>query len=68
MQIQEVGRWLAEEANAREVRGTILDIGFTSRLDGRVVVQGEVIPLAFMRQLVPLDIELWLSIYPGGAP
>gem|GEM_PF-6889810 len=67
-QIDEVGRWLAEESNAQQVRGTILDIGLNSRLDGRVVVQGEVIPLAFMRQLVSLDIELWLSIYPDFAP
>jgi hypothetical protein len=64
-QIRDVSCWLQHAANAELVHGYVLDIGFNSRLDGvAVAVQGETIPVAFMRQLAALDIDLWLSIYP----
>ncbi|MCA9070255.1 MAG: hypothetical protein KDA84_15080 [Planctomycetaceae bacterium] len=62
-QIEEVSDWLQEEHNAERVRGSILDIGFNSRLHGSIAMQGEVLPTEFLRQLVSLDITLWLSIY-----
>jgi hypothetical protein len=62
-QIRETSAWLENSANAADVRGSVLDIGFTSRLHPRLAVQGEVIPLSFMRRLVELEIVLWLSIY-----
>ena len=64
-QIAEVDTWLSESANAELVRGSILDIGFNSRLNGdSIYVQGETIPLAFMGKLVDSQITLWLSLYP----
>ena len=64
-QIRDVSCWLQQTTNAESVRGCVLDIGFNSRLDGAgVAVQGETIPVGLMRQLVALDIDLWLSIYP----
>jgi hypothetical protein len=66
-QIAEVARWLERFGNAELVRGSVLDVGFNSRLGERVAVQGETIPVAFMQRLVALDVELWLSIYPPFA-
>jgi hypothetical protein len=64
-QIEQIQSWLSDSENAALVRGSILDIGFNSRLDGgRVAVQGETIPLEFMRKLVDSQITLWLSLYP----
>jgi hypothetical protein len=64
-QIAHVEAWLTDAANAESVRGSILDIGFDSRLNNSdCVVQGETIPLQFMRKLVELEITLWLSLYP----
>jgi len=66
VQIESVDSWLANESNAKVVFGSILDIGFNSRLDGEsVAVQGETIPIELMRKLVDLEITLWLSIYPA---
>lgn len=62
-QIEDISAWLQVDQNAEAVRGSILDIGFDSRLREKVVMQGEVLPTAFMGQLVSLDITLWLSIY-----
>jgi hypothetical protein len=64
-QVRDATHWLAQGGNAESVRGRVLDIGFNSRLDGTLAVQGETIPLEFMKQLVALEIELWLSIYPA---
>ena len=61
--IADVSRWLRESSKAMSVRGWVLDIGFNSRLDS-VAVQGETVSVAFMRQLVDHDIDLWLSLYP----
>ena len=63
-QVRDVAEWLDHPKNAAIVRGSTLDIGFTSRLGKQVAVQGEVIAVSFMARLVALDIELWLSIYP----
>lgn len=63
-QLRDVTVWLAEPGNAELVRGSVLDVGFNSRLGDVIMVQGESIPASFMRQLVALDIDLWLSIYP----
>jgi hypothetical protein len=63
-QIRDTTLWLNEMSNAESVRGCVLDIGFNSRLGDDVAVQGETIPLEFMRRLVVLEIELWLSVYP----
>jgi hypothetical protein len=63
-QIQEICQWLEDARNADLVRGSVLDIGFNSRLGNEVAVQGETIPLVFMQQLVALNVQLWLSIYP----
>jgi hypothetical protein len=62
-QIADLTFWLSQPENAEKVKGAILDIGFNSRLES-VAVQGESIPLEFMRQLVGLNVELWLSLYP----
>ena len=67
-QISDVSEWLDQSNNAALVRGSVLDIGFNYRIDGRAVaVQGETVPLEFMRRLVGLDITLWLSIYPPSS-
>lgn len=64
-QIEAVDAWLFEDANSRTVRGAVLDIGFNSRLGSPdVAMQGETVPLEFMRRLVDNNITLWLSIYP----
>jgi len=63
-QVREVSQWLELDCNAKLIRGSVLDIGFNSRLGEKVAVQGETIPLSFMGRLVALDVELWLSIYP----
>ncbi len=64
-QIADTDLWLAHIANVESVRGATLDIGFNARLnDTNVVVQGETVPLDFMRKLVEAQITLWLSIYP----
>jgi hypothetical protein len=63
-QIRDASCWLQHPTNADSVHGYVLDIGFNSCLGVVVAVQGETIPVGFMRQLVALDIDLWLSIYP----
>ena len=63
-EIIDVRASLENPADAAGVKGTVLDIGFDSRLGAGIAVQGETIPLEFMRQLVELDITLWLSIFP----
>jgi hypothetical protein len=63
-QIRDIECWLERYENAELVRGSVLDIGFNSRLSQQVAVHGETIPLVFMQRLVALDVELWLSIYP----
>lgn len=64
-QIAEVDRWVSESANAKPVRGSTLDVGLNSRLNGdSVAVQGETLPLAFMQKLVDSQITRWLSLYP----
>lgn len=69
--IQATQAWLSVPENAARVRGATLDIGFNSRvntfdsqLGDTVAVQGETIPVDFMRRLVELEITLWLSLYP----
>jgi hypothetical protein len=57
-QIRDVSRWLERRANADLVRGSILDVGYNSRLGRGVAVQGETIPVEFMRQLAALDVTL----------
>jgi len=63
-QIADAAQWLDEPKNGDRVRGSTLDIGFNCRLSDRVAVQGETVPVEFMRRLVSLEITLWLSIYP----
>jgi len=63
-QIADVSQWLREPNNAEQVHGATLDFGFNCRIGNRIAVQGETVPLEFMRQLVDLNITLWLSIYP----
>jgi hypothetical protein len=64
-QIADAAQWLDDPTNAERVRKSILDFGFNSRLGGGIAVQGETVPVEFMRRLVLLDITLWLSIYPS---
>jgi hypothetical protein len=74
-QIADVSAWLLDPANADSVRNSILDFGLNCRIgepmvgrDSRmttIAMQGEVVSREFLRQLVDLNIELWLSIYPG---
>jgi hypothetical protein len=66
-QIRDVAEWLDRSGNPEKVRGSTLDIGFNCRLSAQVMVQGESIPVSFMRRLVALNIVLWLSIYPPFA-
>lgn len=62
-QIRDVSLWLENDFNTELIRGSVLDIGFNSRLRTDVAVQGETIPLSFMQRLVAVEVELWLSIY-----
>lgn len=74
-QIADVSAWLRDPANAESVRNSCLDFGLNCRIGedlalegGRmstIAMQGEVMSCEFMRQLVDLNIDLWLSIYPG---
>ena len=64
VQIDEISRWLGQTQNGELIRDTILDIGFNSRLCGKVAVQGETIPLPFMQRLVEHNVTLYLTIYP----
>ena len=66
-QLIEVAQWLDRVENGELVRGSVLDIGFNSRLGQQVAVQGETIPVSFMQRLVALNVALWLSIYPPFA-
>jgi len=63
-QVADAAHWLGDPGNEDLVRGSVLDIGFNSRLGERVAVQGETIPREFLKTLAALDVELWLSIYP----
>jgi hypothetical protein len=63
-QIEDISTWLSVPENADRIRGSILDIGFDCRLNGRTVaVQGETVPTGFMERLASLHVTLWLSIY-----
>lgn len=61
--VGDIVKWLSFSENRNQVVGSVLDIGFNSRLSEKIVVQGEELSVEFMRDLADLNVTLWLSIY-----
>ena len=62
-QVEELSAWLREHQCSASGGNLRADVGFSSRRDA--LGGGPVVTVEMMKAMVSLDMELWLSEYPG---